>query len=85
MVTISISLDDDLNLALESLCADRECDKNEFVSGILRRHMIREEFKRRLETPALRELYAELADEDVALAEQGLGEYQNLLHEADLK
>ena len=43
----------------------------------------KEELEQQMSDPEIIRLYAELADEDVELANQGMDEYNRLLQEAD--
>lgn len=83
MTTISLALDDDVNAALETLCANQGRDKMALVAQLVRQYVEMEQLKSTLQDPALAQLYQELSAEDRLLAEEGLAEYQNLLHEAD--
>ena len=83
MATISLSVDEDLNAALESLCAARGLDKASVVTDLVRRFVDRDRLDRALRDPSLTALYRELEAEDVALAEEGLDGYRRLLTEAD--
>lgn len=49
----------------------------------MRKYVETVRLRRALEDPALSELYQELADEDSALAEEGIAEYGRLLKSAD--
>jgi plasmid stability protein len=84
MATLVLNLDDGLNAALEALCAREGRDKAALLTDILRRHLDSEELRQCLSDPELKRLYDEqLAAEDVALAEEGMAEYEDLLREAD--
>lgn len=84
MKTLRVQLVDELDAALEAVCKDQGRDKAEMVMDIVRKHMEAEQLRRTLQNPALAELYRQLAAEDVALAEDGMAEYQQLVKEADL-
>ena len=84
MKTIVLQVDDEIDVALTAVCAERGRKKDELVAGVLARYLASERSKRMLQDdPALAELYAQLADEDVALAEEGISEYQRLVEQAD--
>jgi predicted transcriptional regulator len=85
MKTIAVQMDDDLNTALEQICAQRKLDKSQVAADLLRRYVETERLIGSLRDPALMTAYQELATEDVNLAEQGMGEFQQLLGEADQK
>ena len=84
MKTLPVQLDDELDAALEAVCKDQGRDKAEVVIGIVHKYVEAERLRRTLQDPALAELYQQLAAEDVALAEEGMAEYQQLVKEADL-
>jgi predicted DNA-binding protein len=83
MKAISLKLDDDVNAELEALCAAEGRDKDDVVGEVVRKYVETVRLRRALEDPALSELYQELADEDSALAEEGIVEYARLLKSAD--
>ena len=79
MRTIWLRLDDDLDAALEAVCAEQGRDKAEVVTDVVRKYVDRERLQRTLQDPTIAELYQQLAAEDVALAEEGMAEYQQML------
>ncbi len=83
MKTLVLSLDDDLDEALEELGAEQGRTKDQVVVDLLRRCVETERLKRTLHDPNLSALYADLADEDVALAEEGMADYHKILEAAD--
>ena len=83
MKVITLSLDENVDAALEALCAAQGRDKIELVREVLSRYVEEERLKRSLQDPALARLYAELAAEDVALAEEGMAEYRRVTEAAD--
>jgi len=83
MKTISLRLDDELDAALEAVCKEQGRDKADVVTDIVRKYVEIEKLKRTLQDPALAELYQQLAVEDVALAEEGMAEYQRMLEATD--
>jgi hypothetical protein len=83
MTTITLSLDSELSMALDALCAERGHDKGTLITDIVRKYVETERLKRALQDPALLTLYQELAAEDLALAEEGMAEYQQIVNEAD--
>lgn len=85
MKTIAIVVDDELDAALETLCAEQGRTKAEVLINLLRRYVEDERLKSALHDPRLAALYASLADEDVALAEEGMADYQRLLEATDAK
>ncbi len=83
MKVLPIQIEDDLDRDLAILPSQRGWEKSALVSDILRRFVDSEPLKRALDDPAPKALYAELEDEDVLLAEEGMGGYARLLREAD--
>jgi predicted transcriptional regulator len=71
MKTLPLKLDDDLDAALGAISAQQGQTKDELVTRLLRKYVETEELKRALQDP-------ELAAEDLALAEQGMAEYQRI-------
>lgn len=85
MKTIAVQMDDDLDAALERICVQRKLDKSRVVVDLLRRYIETECLIGSLRDPGLVTAYQELATEDVELAEQGMGDFQRILREADQK
>ena len=83
MKAISLKLDDDVDADLDELCVAEGRDKSEVVTDAVRKYVEAARLRRALEDPALTRLYAELADEDTALAEDGIAEYGRLLKSTD--
>ena len=83
MKTISLRLDEELDAALEALCAAQGREKGDLVRQIVCRYMETERLKRTLQDPTLVDAYQELAAEDVARAEEGIAEYHRLLEASD--
>lgn len=83
MKTVLLNLDDELDAALETVCAERGRDKTDVVREVVRKYVEVERLKRSLQDPSLAELYQQLAAEDVALAEEGMASYRQMLEEAD--
>ena len=83
MTTLHLKLDDDLNAALDQVCAGQGRDKESLATQLLRQYVNMEQLKRTLQDPDLAELYQELQGEDQELANQGMDEYNRLLNEAD--
>src|ERR1700687_5588738 len=84
MTTLLIKLDDELNTALEQLCSGQGRDKESLTTQLLRQYVNMEQLRQTLQDPELAKLYQELQEEDRALANQGMADYQRILHEADL-
>ncbi len=57
--------------------------KSDVVAEVLRRYVLTEQRRQQTFDPDLIALYSQLADEDVALAEAGMEDYQKQLEEAD--
>lgn len=83
MRIISLRLDDDVDAALEALCAAEGRDKCDVVTEVVRKYVETARLRRALKDHALTRLYEELAGEDVTLAEEGIAEYRRLLNAAD--
>ncbi len=84
MKNLTVSLDDELDAALEALCAERGSQRGEFESNVLRRFVARERLARELQDPAAQAAYREVEQEDVEMAEDGMAEYAEGLRQADL-
>jgi predicted transcriptional regulator len=80
---ISLKLDDDVDADLDELCVAEGRDKSEVVTDAVRKYVETARLRRALEDPALTRLYADLAGEDSALAEENIAEYGRLLKSAD--
>jgi hypothetical protein len=72
MRVISLELDDNVDAALEALCAAQGRNKSDVVSEVVRGYVETARLRCVLEDPALAQLYEELAGEDTALAEEGI-------------
>jgi len=83
MTTLQVPLEEELNVALEALCAAQQRDKVSVVSDLVRQFVRSHQTKQALQNPELIAFYEQLADEDTALAEAGMADYQRLLAEAD--
>ncbi len=83
MKTLAIPIDDALEAALISASSRRGRREAALVVELLHRFVAIEELKRRLQQPDLAALYETLAEEDIALAETGLDDYQRTLRETD--
>jgi hypothetical protein len=83
MTTLPVVLDDELDAALEAACARQGLSKADLVTNIVRRYVETERLKRTSDDPDLEALYQQLAAEDVALAEEGLAAYRDMLDQAD--
>jgi predicted DNA-binding protein len=83
MKTLPIRLEDELDAALEAVCQEQGRTKAELIAEIVRKYLEAEKLRDALADPALVALYEELAPEDIALAEQGLAEYQKMLGATD--
>jgi hypothetical protein len=83
MKTLPLRLDDDLDAALDAVSAEQGISKADLVTQIVRRYLETQRLKHALQDPDLAALYQQLAGEDVALAEEGIADFQRLLEEAD--
>ena len=83
MKSVPVRLDDDLDAALEAVCAQQGRSKTDLVGEILRKYLETERLRRELQDPDLVTLYRQLEGEDAAIADQGIAEYQEMLKAAD--
>jgi hypothetical protein len=83
MATVVLSLDEELNAALDMLSLQQGCDKETLLADIVRRYVQNERLRQALSDPKLVSLYQELEAEERALAEEGMADYQRMLDEAD--
>ena len=70
MTILQLKLDDELNAALDKLCAGQGRDKESLATQLLRQYVNMEQLKRTLFNPDLAKLYKELQEEDRALANE---------------
>jgi metal-responsive CopG/Arc/MetJ family transcriptional regulator len=82
MKTLPVNMDDELDAALDMVCAEQGLKKADLVVDIVRKYVETERLKRALQDPSLAALYEQLADEDVSLAEEGMADYQQILEAA---
>ena len=78
---VTLTIDETLNAQLELVSNRKGQAKAEVVAEVLRHYVQSEQSKLQLQYPALIALYKELADEDVALAEEGMDEYSRQLED----
>ena len=83
MTALSLDLEDESDAALSAVCATCGRNKTELVTDVVRRFLRSEQLKNALADPALGELYAGLAVEDIQLANQGIDDYRKMLDQAD--
>jgi hypothetical protein len=83
MKRLPLVLDDELDAALDAVCARQGLNKADLVTGIVRKYVETEQLRQTLQDPDLAALYEQLAAEDVALAEEGMAAYRDILSEAD--
>ena len=83
MKSLSLDVDDQLDAALEAVSVGKGRAKADIITQVLRQYVQTERLRQSLQDPALVALYQELAEEDVQLAEEGMGDYQRMLTEAD--
>jgi predicted transcriptional regulator len=83
MKNLTVTLDDELDIALEALCAEEGRKRGEFESDVLRRFVERERLAREVQDPAWQAAYLELEQEDIAMAEEGMADYAEGLRQAD--
>ncbi|HEY3265625.1 MAG TPA: hypothetical protein VGM37_01765, partial [Armatimonadota bacterium] len=68
---------------LEALSAETSRNPSEIAAEATRLYVGGDRLRRILRNPSVRALYDELAKEDAALAEEGIGEYLGLVTDAD--
>ena len=83
MRTLQVPLDEEVDAALEALCARQQRAKETVVSELVRQFVNSQQARQTLQSGELKALYEQLADEDVTLAEAGMDDYKRLLEEAD--
>ena len=83
MKTLSLGLDDELDAALDAVCAEQGREKVDLVREVVRRYVEAERLRHTLQDPALTDAYRGLAAEDAALAEEGMEEYRRMLEATD--
>jgi predicted transcriptional regulator len=81
--TILVALDDDLSANLHALCAGQGREPSVLVAELVEKYVEAERLKQSLAKPETAAFYEELANEDLALAEGGLDDYEKQLDEAD--
>ena len=83
MKMLPLRLDDELDAALEAVCKGLGRDKADVVADVVPKYVETERLKGTLQDPELVALYEQVAPEDVALAEEGITEYQRILKATD--
>ena len=83
MKTLPIMLEDDVDDALEAVSSGLGRLKIDLAADVLSKYVRAERLRQSLQNPSLVALYQELATEDVALAEEGMADYQQGLEQAD--
>ena len=83
MPVFSILLEDDVLIRLKAFSGESRRDTSEIVAEAIRRYLGEDPARRTLDAPSLRVLYEELAAEDLALSEAGIGEYMAMVSDAD--
>jgi hypothetical protein len=80
---VMLAIDEALDAELEIVSIRKGRAKSEVIAEVLRQYVQTEQRKQFLLDPVLIALYSQLADEDVALAEAGMDDYNRQLEEAD--
>ncbi len=80
---VTLTIDETLNEQLELVSNRKGRAKSEVVVEVLLHYVQAEQLKHQLQEPALIALYKQLADEDVALAEEGMDDYNRQFEQAD--
>ncbi len=85
MRALAVQLDDGIATALEKLAGDRGCAPADIAANALRRIVEQEQLRQFMQDPCNEQLIRELDEENVALAEEGMAEYAEMLRKADLR
>ena len=83
MKILPLRLDDELDTALEVVCRGLGRDKADVVTDVVRHYVETERLRSALQDPELVALYEQVAVADVALAEEGMADYQRILKATD--
>ncbi len=83
MKILPLRLDDELDAALGAVCKALGRDKTDVVEDVVRKYVETERLKSALQDSELVALYEQMAVEDVALAEEGIADYQRILKATD--
>ena len=80
---VMLAIDEALDAQLELVSARKGRAKSDIVVEALHQYVQKEQRRQQPLDPALFALYSQIADEDVALAEAGMDDYNRRLQEAD--
>lgn len=80
---VMLAIDEALDAQLELVSTRKGRAKSDVVADILRQYVQTEQRRQQALDPALIAMYSQLTDEDVALAEAGMDDYNRQLQEAD--
>ncbi len=80
---VTLAIDETLDTELELVSTRKGRSKSDIVAEVLRRYVQTEQRRHQPLDPALIAAYSQLAEEDIALAEAGMEDYQRQLEEAD--
>ena len=83
MKNLTVHLEDELDTALATFCAEEGLKRGEFESSVLRRFVARRQLARMVQDPEFQALYKELEQEELEMAEDGMAEYAEGLRQAD--
>jgi hypothetical protein len=83
MTTLTITLDDTTEVWLRKISAAQSVEMDRIALRLLRRARLASSPRPAYNIEALKEKYAEFADEDLALSEATVAEHAALLAEAD--
>ncbi len=83
MKTIALELEDSVASQFAQACRSEGHGERDVAAGLFRRYLEVDQLRRSLAGKRLAKLYESLAEEDVALAESGLTDYQRSLTQAD--
>ena len=85
MTTLTITLDEPTEVWLRKISADQGVEMDRIALRLLRRARLTAKPRPTYDIDALKEKYAEFAEEDLALSEATVAEHAALLTEADEK
>ena len=83
MRTLAVELEDGIATALDKLAKGRGCAPAEIAADAVRRIVEQEQLRDFMQNPSNQQLIRELDEENVAMAEEGMAEYAEILRKAD--
>ena len=83
MPTLSLTLDQQVIEALNTVAKTRGRDSTELAADAVRRFVEQAQLRQFMQDPANAELLRELDEENIVMAEEGMAEYAEILRQAD--